>query len=249
MDNADAREGIDKRCHARKVTGLFSHIAGMYDAYNRVFSLGFDALWRNRLVELVEPVATREGAVLLDLAAGTLEVTKKLSKKYPHARILAADFCPSMVEAGMGKVEEERGRTVLPLVADALALPLADASVDGLTVAFGVRNFKPRETALEECCRVLKPGGRLCILEFGSAQDKILFGLYNWYLRYVLPFFGKLLSKDEDAYQYLADSIVAFPSADSLAEECRKAGFAKVRHQKYTAGIVRIHICDKEASR
>lgn len=238
-------DSVDKRCHARRVTGLFSHIAGMYDAYNRVFSLGFDSLWRKRLVECVGPVAQQEGAVILDLAAGTLEVTKKLTCCYPSARIIAADFCASMLVQGVDKVKDQQGQTVLPLVADALAIPLPSGSVDGVTVAFGVRNFRPREQALKECSRVLRPGGRLCILEFGSAQDKILFGVYNWYLRHVLPFFGRLFSKDADAYQYLADSIVAFPSADTLAEECRQAGFAKVRHQKYTAGIVRIHSCDK----
>ena len=239
-------DNTEKHSHASKVTGLFSHIAGMYDAYNRIFSLGFDALWRKKLVESVEPALPREGAIILDLAAGTLEVTKKLASRYPETRIMAADFCASMVEKGLPKIKEQHGRTILPLVADALTMPLADKSVDAITVAFGVRNFKPRETALEECYRVLKPGGRLCILEFGSAQDKILFGVYNWYLKHVLPFFGKLLSKDADAYQYLADTIVAFPSADALAEECREAGFARVHHQKYTAGIVRIHVCDKE---
>ena len=231
--------------HARKVTGLFSHIAGMYDGYNRFFSLGFDALWRRQLVRLLAPAVENKEAVILDLAAGTLEVTKNIVASYPHARIIAADFCASMVQKGLPKIQEQRDKTVIPLVGNALALPLNDASVDAITVAFGVRNFKPRAVALAECFRVLKPGGRRCVLEFGSAQDKILFGLYNWYLCHIMPFFGRLLSSDKAAYQYLADTIVAFPSAEALAQECRDTGFASVEHRKYTAGIVRIHICDK----
>lgn len=225
---------------------MFSRIAGMYDSYNRIFSLGFDALWRKELVRLVAPAVPGRDAVLLDLAAGTLEVTKKLAERFPESRIIAADFCASMLRAGKRKIEGQHGHTVLPVVGDALSLPLPDNSINGITVAFGVRNFKPREAALAECHRILKRGGRLCILEFGSAQDKIMFGLYNWYLRVILPFFGKILSEDKEAYQYLADTILSFPSAEDLAEECRRAGFGTIVYHTFTCGIVRIHVCDKE---
>lgn len=228
--------------HAQKVAGLFSGIAGVYDGLNRVFSLGIDALWRKALAEACRPAVLkfRGDTPLVDLAAGTLEVTKELVARYPGNPVLAVDFCLPMLQQGRYK-KALQGAKVTPVVGSALALPLPDSSVGAITVAFGLRNFKPRSVALAEAYRVLKPGGLVSVLEFGSARDKILFGLYNWYLTTILPWVGRVVSKEEGAYQYLADTIVAFPSADELCTEFEAAGFQQVRYQRHTGGIVCIH--------
>ena len=239
----------EANAHGQRVVGLFGNIAGVYDLLNRVFSLGIDALWRKQLAEACRPAiqaALVDGAgsaapvVILDLAAGTLEVTKSLATRYPAATIVAADFCLPMLRVGQKK-RALRKATVLPVVGNALCLPLPDASIRAITVAFGLRNFRPREKALQEAFRVLQPGGMVCVLEFGSARDRILFGLYNWYLANVLPLVGRLASKDKEAYQYLADTILAFPSAGELCREFEAAGFAQVGFTRHTGGIVCIH--------
>lgn len=227
--------------HSKLVTGIFTNIAGVYDLLNRVLSFGIDALWRKKQAAAVEDAAGSPEAVILDLAAGTMEVTKELSKRYPDAKIIAMDFCQPMLTRGQKKLSHIVDKSLIPVVGDALKLPLADASVDAITVAFGLRNFNPRDEAMREMHRVLKPGGMLCILEFGSARDRILLGLYNWYLANILPLVGKLVSKNKEAYQYLADTILAFPSAQELVEELEKKGFHGVSFSRYTAGIVCLH--------
>lgn len=227
---------------AGSVQRLFSRIAGVYDLFNRVLSFGFDALWRKRLAGAVLPFPPKGTGRVLDMAAGTLEVSVELARRYPERSVLALDFCRPMLLRGVPKIAGLRNRNVFPLVGDGRRLPLPDQSVDAVTIAFGLRNIRPREEAYAEALRVLTPGGRFCVLEFGSAEDRILFGLYNFYLAYVLPLAGRLLSREQGAYQYLADTIAAYPSALSLAQEMRTAGFARVDFQKYTAGIVCLHV-------
>lgn len=237
---------------SRNVQGIFTRIAGVYDLLNRVFSFGFDALWRKRLAEAVRPFPPRGSARILDLAAGTMEVSLMLARRYPHRNVLALDFCRPMLLKGLPKIQKtpafgrarKRGR-ILPLVGDGRRLPLPDNSMDAVTVAFGLRNIRPREEAYAEVLRVLVPGGKFCVLEFGSVRDRILFGLYNAYLAHILPFIGKLVSRDKGAYQYLADTIAAYPAASELAGEMRRAGFVEVRYRFFTAGIVCLHIGEK----
>lgn len=227
------------------VQRLFSGIAGGYDMLNRVLSFGLDALWRKRLADAVRPFPAKGTTRILDLAAGTLEVSVALARRYPHRTVLALDFCRPMLVKGLPKLQRLRNKKVHPLVGDGRRLPLPDASVDAVTIAFGLRNIRPREQAYAEALRVLVPGGRLCVLEFGSAHDRILFGLYNAYLAHILPRVGWLLARDKNAYQYLADTVAAYPAASALAEEMRSAGFTGVRHESYTAGIVCLHIGKK----
>ena len=220
---------------------LFTRIAGVYDFLNTVLSFGFDALWRARLAESVLPFPRKCTARILDMAAGTLEVSLALAKRYPQRQVLALDFCRPMLLRGLPKLKRHKNRTILPLVGDGRCLPLPDASIDAVTVAFGLRNIRPREEAYAEALRVLVHGGTLCVLEFGSSRDRILFGLYNFYLAHLLPRVGQLLSRSKHAYRYLADTVAEYPSAAALADEMRAAGFIGVRYETMSAGIVCLH--------
>ena len=150
-----------------------------------------------------------------------------------------------MLALGRRKLKGENVSRILPVAADAKRLPLSAASVDCITIAFGIRNIIPREAAWAEMLRVLRPGGRACILEFGSGQERIWGGLYNFYLNRVLPQIGRVFSRDAGAYGYLADTICAFPSARALEDEMRAAGFARAWHRKLTSGIVCLHVGEK----
>lgn len=228
--------------HRHIVASMFGRITPWYDRLNSVLSCGVDHYWRRRLVQEVRPGSTGR---ILDLAAGTLDVALAIRRRFPHVHVPAMDFCPPMLEWGQGKLRGENTRNIMPVAADATALPLPDASVDSITMAFGIRNILPREAAFAEMVRVLTPGGRACILEFGSGKQRIWGGLYNAYLNNVLPWIGRLLSGDTSAYSYLAETIREFPSAVELEEEMRAAGFACAWHIPLTSGIVCLHIGEK----
>lgn len=228
--------------HSRAVASMFGRITPWYDLLNSVLSCGIDRYWRRRLAREVRP---GKGGRVLDLAAGTLDVALAVRRRFPDVTVPALDFCPPMLERGRRKLRGEAARKVIPVAADATALPLRDGSVDCLTMAFGIRNVRPREAAFAEMVRVLAPGGRACLLEFGSGQQRIWGGLYNGYLNRVLPWIGRLLSGDGSAYGYLAESIRAFPPAVALEEEMRAAGFACAWHIPLTSGIVCLHIGEK----
>ena len=202
-----ATETVVKPAHDAAVAGMFGRIVPFYDLLNRVLSLGLDQYWRKVLAQNVRLGDTGR---VLDLAAGTLDVSLAIRRRPPSAIVPAMDFCPPM-----------------------------------LTIAFGIRNILPREAAFAEMLRVLRPGGRACILEFGSGQERIWGGLYNVYLNHLLPRVGKVFSKDPGAYEYLADTIRKFPSALSLEKEMRAAGFERAWHEKLTSGIVCLHVGEK----
>lgn len=166
-------------------------------------------------------------------------------REHPAALVPALDFCPPMLVRGRSKLKGANALKVLPVAADAKKLPLPDASVDCITMAFGIRNILPREAAFAEMLRVLRPGGRACILEFGSGRERIWGGLYNFYLNRILPRVGRVFSKDQAAYGYLAQTIRAFPTARELEEEMESAGFARAWHLKLTSGIVCLHLGEK----
>ncbi|MDL2268151.1 ubiquinone/menaquinone biosynthesis methyltransferase [Desulfovibrio sp. OttesenSCG-928-G15] len=237
--------GYSPKADGGSVQRLFSHIAGGYDLLNKILSFGFDALWRAKLADAVRPFPLKSTSRILDLAAGTLEVSLALAKRYPNRSILAMDFCRPMLVRGVPKLAKSRNRKIYPVTADARHLPLPDASVDAVTIAFGLRNIRPREEAYAEALRVLTPGGKLCVLEFGSAQDRILFGTYNFYLQHLLPKIGRLFSRDKAAYAYLAETVILYPGADALSSEMQTAGFSQVRYTKHTGGIVVLHIGEK----
>ncbi|HMM37638.1 MAG TPA: ubiquinone/menaquinone biosynthesis methyltransferase [Desulfovibrio sp.] len=229
--------------HGHKVAAMFGRIARWYDFLNRLLSLGQDVWWRYRLVRAVNPPPD---GLVLDLAAGTLDVSVELLRQHPDLRVAALDFTLPMLAVGRErKLKGARVERIFPVQADGRALPLPDASVDAVTIAFGIRNIKPRAEAYAEILRVLKPGGRLCVLEFGTGSRRVWKGLYNFYLDKLLPAIGRLVSRDEGAYRYLADTIRAFPDERALARELLEAGFAKVYHLPMLSGIVFLHVAGK----
>lgn len=232
----------DSTSHGKAVASMFGRIVPWYDLLNTVLSCGLDRCWRRRLAREVRLGPTGR---VLDLAAGTLDVSLAVRRSHPRALVPAMDFCPPMLTRGRKKLHGSDAAAILPVAADAKRLPLPDASVDCITMAFGIRNILPRETAFAEMARVLVPGGRACILEFGSGRQRVWGGLYNVYLDRVLPRIGRLLSGDSGAYGYLAETIRNFPTAEDLEEEMRAAGFACAWHLPLTSGIVCLHVGEK----
>jgi len=228
--------------HDQAVAGMFGRIARFYDMLNHVLSLGIDQWWRR---ELASSVWRGPKHRFLDLAAGTLDVSFALRRYHPEYKVVAMDFCHPMLALGQRKLARHIETGIMPVTADGKHLPLPDSSVDSVTIAFGIRNILPRAKALKEMHRVLVPGGRACILEFGSGRDRIWGGLYNFYLNRILPGIGRLVSRDSGAYSYLARTIMAFPSARELRKEMEAAGFSKVRYDKLTSGIVCLHVGEK----
>jgi len=214
---------------------MFSGIVPWYDFLNHSLSLGQDVLWRRALVQ---GLRLPPGALVLDLAAGTMDVALALRQHHPQARVLGADFSLAMLRRGQEKLRR-RGQTgIFPLAGDANALPFPDGTFDALTIAFGVRNLPDHTWALQEMHRVLKPGGMVAILEFVPPSRGWLARAYGLYLTRLLPLIGRLFSRHASAYSYLAHSILHFPPAPEFARLLATVGFRDVCWQALTAGIV-----------
>lgn len=230
--------------HGREVSSMFGRIARWYDMLNHVLSLGQDIYWRHQLVRMARLPRDSKGLVL-DLAAGTLDVSLEFLRRHPGLQVLAMDFSEPMLRQGASKIPvPDRERIALAL-ADGRSLPLPDTCVDCVSIAFGIRNIIPREQAFAEVLRVLRPGGRFCILEFGTGHKRIWKGVYNFYLSSLLPRIGNLVSGDASAYTYLAETIKAFPPAEELALELQDAGFGRVYYRPMLSGIVYLHAAQK----
>jgi len=228
--------------HGRQVAAMFGRIARWYDLLNHTLSLGMDIYWRWRLARAARP---GPGGVVLDLAAGTLDVSRALCRMYPDVRVAAVDFARPMLERGLPKLKDGLAARILPAQGDGRRLPLPDESCDAATIAFGIRNIRPRMAAHREVLRALKPGCRFCILEFGTGRRKLWGGLYNFYLNSVLPGLGRIVSGDRAAYRYLAETIREFPDERQLSRELLDAGYARVFHVAMLSGIVYLHVAEK----
>jgi demethylmenaquinone methyltransferase/2-methoxy-6-polyprenyl-1,4-benzoquinol methylase len=228
---------------SRWVRGMFGRIAGRYDLLNHVLSFNLDKRWRARTVDRVSDILQRPGVRVLDLCCGTGDVFLAMEERGGKA-VIGSDFChPMLVEANR-KVAARRFRTPL-FEADALALPLADASLDLITVAFGFRNLANYESGMKEMLRVLKPGGVAAVLEFSQPTNKAFGALYGFFSTRVLPWVGGIVSGSQDAYSYLPESIGRFPGADDLAAQMQRAGFAHVEFERMTGGAVALHLARK----
>ena len=227
--------------HGHAVAAMFGRIVPCYDLLNRILSLGCDRLWRARLAAAARPGPTGR---ILDLATGTFDVALALCARHPGITVPAVDFCLPMLHKGRSKLRGRNRERILPVAGDATCLPLPGASVDSVTMAFGIRNIQARHSAFAEMLRVLVPGGPACILEFGSGREGLWRGL-RLYLDRLLPALGKLISGDDGAYAYLARTIRDFPDALTLEKELRSAGFAHTRCERIFSGIVYLYVAEK----
>lgn len=221
------------------VNSMFARIARRYDIANHLLSLGVDYRWRRNLVRAVRAAGPE---AVLDLATGSGDVAFALADGLPPStRITGMDFCQPMLDQAVAKRSASpRWAKVDYRQGDGLALPLPDASFDAVTVAFGLRNMADRHRALTEMRRVLRPGGRLFVLEF--SQPAIWFRpFYYAYLKWLLPVVAGLVTGDRGAYEYLGGSIEEFPARPALSEEIRRAGFSEVRATPLTFGVVALH--------
>jgi demethylmenaquinone methyltransferase/2-methoxy-6-polyprenyl-1,4-benzoquinol methylase len=227
------------------VNTMFGRIARRYDVTNRLLSGGIDIWWRRRLVAEVKSSGPSD---VLDLATGSGDVAFAISRSLPRpVRILGMDFCQPMLDEAEAKKRAagvERYANVTFRQGDGLALPLPDASFDAVTIAFGLRNLADRAQGLREMRRVLRPGGKLFVLEF-SQPYRWFRPLYYFYLRKLLPGIAGVVTGDRAAYVYLNDTIGQFPDRAALAAEIAGTGFRNVRAHAMTLGIVALHIAER----
>jgi demethylmenaquinone methyltransferase/2-methoxy-6-polyprenyl-1,4-benzoquinol methylase len=223
------------------IAGMFDAIAGRYDALNRLLSAGLDRGWRRQAVRALSLSGVER---VLDVCTGTADLAIATA---PRARqVVGVDFSGEMLRIGRDKVRAASLSTRVALArGDAMRLPFADASFDAATIAFGIRNVLNPVEASREIRRVLRPGGRLAILEFGSPTVPGLRQLYGWYFRAVLPRIGRLVSRHHDAYSYLPASVRQFPSGPEFVALLGQAGYIDVASRALAAGAVWLYVARK----
>ena len=225
-----------------QVTHMFNGISKSYDLLNRIITLGIDTLWRKRLIELVKK---ERHELVLDIATGTGDLVLALAK-LDTEKIIGLDLSPGMLEIGKQKVKAKGLENRIDMqLGDSEALPYQSAYFNVVTIAFGVRNFEHLEKGLEEILRVLKPKGTLVILETAVPKNKIFKAFYLFYTQQIMPFIGKLFSKDRSAYQYLSDSAAAFPCGKDFNNILEKIGFIEVEDFPQTLGVSSIYFAKK----
>ena len=224
----------------RMVGGVFDSVASRYDLMNDLMSGGIHRIWKRVAIELS---GVRPGQQVLDVAGGTGDLTLRFSREVgPSGRVVLSDINAAMLGTGRDRLLDEGvcGNVDFAL-ADAEALPFRDGSFDCVTIAFGLRNVTRKDRALASMLRVLKPGGRLLVLEFSRPTSELLGKLYDAYSFGVIPKIGRLVAGDEDSYRYLAESIRMHPDQETLRDMMEDAGFERCDYHNLTGGIVAIH--------
>ncbi len=224
-----------------RIAAMFDAIAGRYDLLNHLLSGGLDRWWRARAVRALRLTG---GETVLDLCTGTADLAVALSRRRAGAgRVVGIDFAARMLERAARKLGARglRGRVGL-VRGDAMRVPLPDASVDAAAIAFGIRNVEEPRRALAELHRVVRPAGRIAVLEFGMPTAPGLGPLYRWYFRRVLPRVGRAVSRHGGAYAYLPASVGAFPSGEGFRESLAEAGFVDTAAVRMLAGVVYLYV-------
>jgi len=232
------RDG-DEASTGSAVRRMFAAVAPRYDFLNHFLSVGRDIAWRRATAHALRGVLSVPGSRVADLCCGTGDLTFCLAR-YSRGTVVGADFCRPMLTLARYK-SLSQGARVSFVETDALVLPFADASLDAVTSAFGFRNLANYARGIEEMRRVLKPGGRLAILEFSQVRWPIFGPLFRLYFRHVLPRLGGWISGTQGPYRYLPESVAQFPDREALAGGLRAAGFRDVRYVNFTGGIAALH--------
>ena len=244
IDTATGKEA-PAELSSERVKTIFSSIAKKYERFNAISSFGAYKLW---LKGMMKQATIPAHAQVLDVAGGTGDVSFTVARSKHPAHILCTDLVPEMLEVAQAHYDQgaSDGVPVDFQVVDAQDKPFEDESFDVLTMAYGIRNMPQREQALSEMFRVLRPGGQLVCLEFSTPPNALWRALYHFYLRFLIPFWGGLITGERDGFVYLSKSIKAFPDQEHLAQMMRDAGFSQVTWKNYTGGIAAVHVAVKE---
>ena len=231
---------VETGTKAELVAGVFHSVAARYDLMNDLMSGGIHRIWKRFTIELS---GVRKGHVVLDIAGGTGDLASRFSDIVgSEGRVILADINDSMLRVGRDKlIDSGRYGNIDCVQADAQDLPFPDESFDCITIAFGLRNVTDKDAALRSMLRVLKPGGRLLVLEFSKPHNELLSKAYDTYSFKILPVLGKVVANDSDSYQYLAESIRMHPDQETLKDMMEDAGFSRCEYHNMTGGVVALH--------
>lgn len=227
---------------ASNIGSLFDRIASHYDPLNHLLSLNIDKRWRRKAVgALREPIRS-----VLDVAIGTADFALEIVRQHPETTVQGIDLSEGMMQIGREKVQKKKvAERIRFMQASALQMPFEDNSFDAVTCSYGVRNFSDLDQGLREMQRVLRPGGQLLILEFSYPENKLIAWVYDLYFSHILPFVGRVLSKDKTAYTYLNRSVKHFVWGEAMCQRIVQAGFADVHSQPLTFGISTLYTAIK----
>ncbi|WIV50854.1 bifunctional demethylmenaquinone methyltransferase/2-methoxy-6-polyprenyl-1,4-benzoquinol methylase UbiE [Marivivens sp. LCG002] len=224
---------------AGRVQGVFTSVASKYDVMNDAMSMGIHRIWKDAMMDWLAP---RPGQKLLDVAGGTGDISFRFLKRAGHGHATVCDLTESMLVAGRQRAEaSDMSESLEWVVGDAMKLPFENNTFDVYTISFGIRNVTRPQEALNEAFRVLKPGGRLMVLEFSQIPNDLMQKVYDAYSFNVIPKMGELIANDRDSYQYLVESIRKFPDQETFLGMVRKAGFENAKYRNLSMGIACLH--------
>jgi demethylmenaquinone methyltransferase/2-methoxy-6-polyprenyl-1,4-benzoquinol methylase len=232
-------ETVPESEKAGLVQGVFGSVASKYDVMNDAMSMGIHRIWKEAMMDWLAP---RAGQQLLDVAGGTGDISFRFLERAGVGHATVCDITEPMLVEGRKRAEADQMASSLNwVVGDAMALPFEDNSFDVYTISFGIRNVVRPQEALNEAYRVLRPGGRLMVLEFSQIPNDMMQKVYDLYSFNVIPKMGKLIANDAESYQYLVESIRKFPDQDTFLDMVRKAGFENAKYRNLTMGIAALH--------
>ncbi|MDQ2094008.1 bifunctional demethylmenaquinone methyltransferase/2-methoxy-6-polyprenyl-1,4-benzoquinol methylase UbiE [Rhodalgimonas zhirmunskyi] len=224
---------------AGRVQGVFGSVANKYDVMNDAMSMGIHRIWKDAMMDWLAP---RPGQRLLDVAGGTGDISFRFLKRAGHGHATVLDLTEPMLIEGRKRAEAAQMAGSLDwVVGDAMALPFEDNTFDVYTISFGIRNVTRPQEALNEAYRVLKPGGRLMVLEFSQIPNDMMQKVYDLYSFNIIPRLGKAIANDRDSYQYLVESIRKFPDQETFLGMVKQAGFEQAKYRNLTMGIACLH--------
>ena len=232
-------ETVPESEKAGRVQGVFGSVASKYDVMNDAMSMGIHRIWKDAMMDWIAP---RPGTKLLDVAGGTGDISFRYLKRAGHGHATVCDLTEPMLVEGRKRAEAAQMADSLDWVTgDAMALPFPDNTFDTYTISFGIRNVTRPQEALNEAYRVLKPGGRLMVLEFSQIPNDMMQKAYDLYSFNVIPKMGQVIAGDRDSYQYLVESIRKFPDQETFLNMVKQAGFENAKYRNLTMGIACLH--------